>query len=318
MVEVRNLTKDYSGRRAIEDISFSIEDGEVCGLLGPNGAGKSTIMNIMAGYISCAAGRVVVDGYDVLKQPKEAKARIGYLPEIPPLYPDLTPKEYLEFVGRLRGVPKKELGGQLASAMERTGVAEVQNRLIKTLSKGFCQRVGLAGALMGDTKLIILDEPTAGLDPAQVIEMRSLIADLKRNHTVLVSSHILSEIQAVCDRVLIIADGRVAAAGTPRELAGRLEGQKTLVLTARGEAQTVTGAVGSVEGIGSWELRHEGEGQATVAVLLPPGADLRPAVSEALARAGCPVIEMQLAVGLEDVFLQMVERNDGEPKGESE
>ena len=220
MIEVEHLTKRYGGHTAVEDISFTVEDGCIYGLLGPNGAGKSTTMNIITGYISATDGTVRIDGHDIAEEPAEAKACIGYLPELPPLYPEMTTREYLLFVAELKGTRKKaDRIAAVEHAAARAGLQGMEQRLIRNLSKGYRQRVGIAAALLGTPKVIILDEPTVGLDPAQMIEIRSLIRDLGKTHTVILSSHILSEVQSVCDRVLIIAHGRLVAQGTPEELA---------------------------------------------------------------------------------------------------
>lgn len=214
MIEVKNLTRRYGSRLAVDDVSFTIPDGGIHGLLGPNGAGKSTTMNIMTGYLSPTSGTVAIDGHDIQQEPRAAKARIGYLPEQPPLYTDMTVREYLLFVAELKGVKKRAArAAQVENAVGRTGLEDVQERLIRNLSKGYRQRVGIAAALLGTPGVIILDEPTVGLDPAQMIEIRALIHELGQEHTVILSSHILSEVQAVCDRVLIIAKGRLVAQG---------------------------------------------------------------------------------------------------------
>lgn len=218
MIEVQHLTKRYGSHLAVDDLSFSVQQGVIYGLLGPNGAGKSTTMNILTGYISATSGTVTIDGHDVLEEPGAARACIGYLPEQPPLYPDMTVEEYLRFAAELKGVRWAERFSQVEKAMARTGLESVGRRLIRNLSKGYKQRVGLAGALMGSPKVIILDEPTVGLDPAQVIEMRKLIRELGKAHTVILSSHILSEVQAVCQQVLILSKGKLAASGTLQEL----------------------------------------------------------------------------------------------------
>lgn len=211
MIEVHHLTKRYGAHLAVEDLSFTVEQGTVYGLLGPNGAGKSTTMNILTGYISASEGAVSIDGHGILEEAEAAKACVGYLPEQPPLYLDMTAKEYLEFAARLKKVPRDQRAAQVESAMERTGVSPVSGRLIRNLSKGYRQRVGLAAALLGDPKAVILDEPTVGLDPAQVIEIRALITELGKDHTVILSSHILSEVSALCDQVLIIDKGHLVA-----------------------------------------------------------------------------------------------------------
>ena len=218
MIEVSHLTKKYGGHLAVDDVSFTVEDGQIYGLLGPNGAGKSTIMNILTGYLSATGGQVTVAGHPLPEEADEAKACVGYLPEQPPLYPEMTVGEYLNFVAELKKVPRAQRKEQVLRAARRTGLEKVLPRLIRSLSKGYKQRVGIAQALLGSPKIIILDEPTVGLDPAQVIEMRKLIRELGKAHTVILSSHILSEVQAVCQQVLILSKGKLAASGTLQEL----------------------------------------------------------------------------------------------------
>lgn len=218
MIEVSHLTKKYGGHLAVDDVSFTVEDGQIYGLLGPNGAGKSTIMNILTGYLSATSGQVTVAGHPLPEEADEAKACVGYLPEQPPLYPEMTVGEYLNFVAELKKVPRAQRKEQVHRAARRTGLEKVLPRLIRSLSKGYKQRVGIAQALLGSPKIIILDEPTVGLDPAQVIEMRKLIRELGKAHTVILSSHILSEVQAVCQQVLILSKGKLAASGTLQEL----------------------------------------------------------------------------------------------------
>ena len=218
MIEVSHLTKKYGGHLAVDDVSFTVEDGQIYGLLGPNGAGKSTIMNSLTGYLSATSGQVTVAGHPLPEEADEAKACVGYLPEQPPLYPEMTVGEYLNFVAELKKVPRAQRKEQVLRAARRTGLEKVLPRLIRSLSKGYKQRVGIAQALLGSPKIIILDEPTVGLDPAQVIEMRKLIRELGKAHTVILSSHILSEVQAVCQQVLILSKGKLAASGTLQEL----------------------------------------------------------------------------------------------------
>ncbi len=218
MIEVSHLTKKYGGHLAVDDVSFTVEDGQIYGLLGPNGAGKSTIMNILTGYLSATSGQVTVAGHPLPEEADEAKACVGYLPEQPPLYPEMTVGEYLNFVAELKKVPRAQRKEQVLRAARRTGLEKVLPRLIRSLSKGYKQRVGIAQALLGSPKIIILDEPTVGLDPAQVIEMRKLVRELGKAHTVILSSHILSEVQAVCQQVLILSKGKLAASGTLQEL----------------------------------------------------------------------------------------------------
>ena len=312
MIEVEHLTKRYGAHTAVDDISFTVEDGCIYGLLGPNGAGKSTTMNILTGYLSATAGTVKVAGHDIAEEPLEAKRAIGYLPEQPPLYPEMTVREYLLFVAELKGVKhKKDRAAMAETAMGRTGLQPVQNRLIRNLSKGYRQRVGIAAALLGEPKVIILDEPTVGLDPAQVIEIRGLIHDLGRTHTVILSSHILSEVQTVCDRVLIISAGKLVAQGTPEELAGQLAARGTLSATAQGSREEVLAAAGQVEGLTGLHITAEKGGEVSFTAVCEGGSDLRGELSLALAKAGCPVLSLSTdSMSLEDVFLQLTESND--------
>ena len=242
MIEVSHLTKKYGSRLAVEDVSFAVADGGICGLLGPNGAGKSTIMNILTGYLSATSGQVTVAGHPLPEEADAAKKCVGYLPEQPPLYPEMTVQEYLDFAAELKGVKKAERKEQVRSAARRTGLEKVLPRLIRSLSKGYRQRVGIAQALLGSPKLIILDEPTVGLDPAQVIEIRKLIRELGQAHTVILSSHILSEVQAVCQQVLILSKGRLAASGSLQELTADGRGLEEVFLELTGgETEESTG-----------------------------------------------------------------------------
>ena len=242
MIEVSHLTKQYGNHLAVDDVSFTVADGQICGLLGPNGAGKSTIMNILTGYLSATSGQVMVAGHPLPEEADAAKACVGYLPEQPPLYPEMTVQEYLTFAAELKGVKKAERKEQVCRAARRTGLETVLPRLIRSLSKGYKQRVGIAQALLGSPRLIILDEPTVGLDPAQVIEIRKLIRELGRAHTVILSSHILSEVQAVCQQILILSKGHLAAVGSLEELTadGKSLEEVFLELTD-GEPEEVTG-----------------------------------------------------------------------------
>lgn len=242
MIEVSHLTKQYGNHLAVDDVSFTVADGQICGLLGPNGAGKSTIMNILTGYLSATSGQVTVAGHPLPEEADAAKACVGYLPEQPPLYPEMTVQEYLTFAAELKGVKKAERKEQVCRAARRTGLEAVLPRLIRSLSKGYKQRVGIAQALLGSPRLIILDEPTVGLDPAQVIEIRKLIRELGRAHTVILSSHILSEVQAVCQQILILSKGHLAAAGSLEELTadGKSMEEVFLELTD-GEPEEATG-----------------------------------------------------------------------------
>ena len=310
MIEVSHLTKRYGSHCAVDDISFTVEDGCIYGLLGPNGAGKSTTMNVLTGYISATSGTVRIDGNDILEEPQQAKACIGYLPELPPLYTDMTVQEYLMFVAELKGIKKKaDRLADVERVVARAALQQMENRLIRNLSKGYRQRVGIAGALLGTPQVIILDEPTVGLDPAQMIEIRSLIHDLGKKHTVILSSHILSEVQSVCDRVLIIANGKLVAQGTPEELAAKLAARGGIAATAMGDKETVLAAARAVPGVSGVQLTAEKGNEVSFTAMSENGGDLRAALSAALAAANCPVLSLNSqTMSLEDVFLQLTEQ----------
>ena len=319
MIEVSHLSKNYGSRPAVKDLSFTVGDGQIFGLLGPNGAGKSTIMNILTGYIAPTSGEVKVAGFSLPEQAQQAKACVGYLPEQPPLYPEMTVQEYLDFASELKGVRRAERKEQVRRAARRTGLEEVLPRLIRSLSKGYRQRVGIAQALLGSPKLIILDEPTVGLDPAQVIEIRKLIRELGKAHTVILSSHILSEVQAVCNQVLILAKGRLVAVGAPDELGEKLSSGSCLKATVLGDGQTVLKAVGSIPGIRKVELEGESDGQVTFTAESTDDNDRRAEVSRALSQAGCTVLALSAeSKTLEDVFLALTEAQTGESPAEEE
>lgn len=230
MIEVRNLVKEYDAHLALDHLSFDVEDNQIFGFLGPNGAGKSTTMNILTGYLAPTSGTVTINGYDIIKNPIEAKKCIGYLPELPPVYMDMTPQEYLTFVGEIKGLKKQRLKEEVTHVMEKTGIGDVRNQLIKTLSKGYRQRVGMAQAIMGDTEIIIMDEPTVGLDPIQIIEFREMIKELGKDHTIIISSHILAEISEICSKIMIIVKGKLVAIDTPQNLAAKSDSSKSLSL----------------------------------------------------------------------------------------
>ena len=324
MIEVSHLTKQYGNHLAVDDVSFTVADGQICGLLGPNGAGKSTIMNILTGYLSATSGQVTVAGHPLPEEADAAKACVGYLPEQPPLYPEMTVQEYLTFAAELKGVKKAERKEQVCRAARRTGLEAVLPRLIRSLSKGYRQRVGVAQALLGSPQLIILDEPTVGLDPAQVIELRRLIRELGRTHTVILSSHILSEVQAVCSQVLILSKGHLVAVGAPEQLAEKLNPGSRLRATALGGGKTVLKAVGSIPGIRKVEIESEADGQVTFTAESADASDRRAEVSRALSEAGCTVLELTAENrSLEEVFLALTgetadvpEEPETEPKGE--
>lgn len=324
MIEVEHLTKRYGMHLAVSDLSFQIESGQIYGFLGPNGAGKSTTMNIMTGCLSATEGHVRIGGYDIFEQPEKAKRLIGYLPEQPPLYQNETPLEYLRFVGEAKGLHGTELTAQIADAVARTGIEKVQNRKIAALSKGYKQRVGIAQALLGKPEIIILDEPTVGLDPFQIIEIRNLVKELGKTHTVIFSSHILSEVQAICDKILIISKGRLTALGTPEELERQLRSAGEIILTADASAKKVEDiltAVPHITEVGSPEPAADG----AVTLRLKTDSDDIHTVSRsiffAFAGAGTALLELSVRkASLEDVFLELTESGPAEifPKEEDE
>ena len=309
MIEVTNLTKKYGDHIAVDHLSFRVEKGQIYGFLGPNGAGKSTTMNIITGYLAATEGTVTIDGKDIQKDPDEAKRSIGYLPELPPLYVDMTVREYLEFVAELKKVPKKERKQQIDEVMEMTQITDMQQRLIKNLSKGYRQRVGLAQAILGYPEVIILDEPTVGLDPKQIIEIRDLIRKLGENHTVILSSHILSEVSAVCDHIMIIAHGKLVASDSPENLQKLMSGSMELNLEVKGSAAAVKSALQEISQIDRIEENTEAsKNVAKLKVISKENADIREQVFYALADAKLPILEMTHAEkSLEDIFLELTE-----------
>ena len=316
MISLSGVTKRYGAATAVQDLSFTVNSGETLGLLGQNGAGKTTTLNIITGYLAPTSGDVRVGDYDLLTQARQAKRLIGYLPEQPPLYPEMTVGEYLNFVAELKKVPRAQRKEQVLRAARRTGLEKVLPRLIRSLSKGYRQRVGIAQALLGSPQLIILDEPTVGLDPAQVIGIRKLIRELGKTHTVILSSHILSEVQTVCDRVLIIAHGRLVAQGTPEELAAQLTAKGTITATAQGSREAVVAAAGKVPGLTDLRVTDEKGGEVSFTAVSTGGTDLRGALSLALAQAGGPGLSLSAeTMSLEDVFLQLTETPEsGKPE----
>lgn len=319
LVEVNDLVKRYGNHLAVDHLSFTVEPGQVYGFLGPNGAGKSTTMNLMTGYLGPTSGQVLVDGVSVTEDPERAKRSIGYLPELPPLYPDMGVEEYLFFCARLKRVPKGERESQVDRVMEMTDTGAVADRLIAHLSKGYKQRVGLAQALLGFPKLLILDEPTVGLDPKQILEMRTLIRQLAKDHTILLSSHILSEVQEVCDHVLIINHGKKVADGTPAQLTAMLTGASALLVTVRGEAEKAQPLLeGAVPGGRVIHLAGDGA-ESAFRVEPTPGSDPRETIFRACAGADLPLLDMHYdAVSLEDVFLRLTDDDSSEEKGGEE
>ena len=306
MIEVSHLTKRYGGHTAVSDLSFTIEKGQIYGFLGPNGAGKSTTMNIMTGCLAASEGEVRIDGHDIFEEPQQAKRLIGYLPEQPPLYLDRTPREYLTFVGRAKGIKDKALPEQIGRVMEVTQIIDVADRLIKHLSKGYRQRVGIAQALLGDPEVVILDEPTVGLDPKQIIEIRSLIQSLGQKHTVILSSHILSEVQAVCQTILIISKGHLVACDTPENLERLFSGSAAVDLTVEaGEAQTRE-ILAPLDHIRSVDVRPEGTDRCQVTLETDGDEEVCRAVFFAFSRAGRAILRMTDAkASLEDIFIEL-------------
>ncbi len=316
MITVEHLTKYYGEHLAVDDISFEISQGHVYGFLGPNGAGKSTTMNILTGCLSASEGKIVIDGHDIFDEPAAAKRLIGYLPEHPPLYMNESPSEYLRFVGEAKGLRGSELSTQINEAMERTGIQQVKHRRIASLSKGYQQRVGIAQALLGNPKVIILDEPTVGLDPIQLLEIRELITDLGKQHTVIFSSHILSEVQTLCDRILIIAHGRLVACGAPETLRKQLFTSHEIIVTSDADVTELSEILSSVDGITdvTTETIHEPSGSvAHIKTKTEELYALSAAIFRAFASGEHNIYEMTLKKGdLEDLFLELTEKRDTE------
>ena len=307
MIEVNNLVKRYGDHTAVDHLSFKIEKGKIYGFLGPNGAGKSTTMNMITGYIASTEGTVRIDGHDILEEPEAAKKCIGYLPEQPPLYFDMTVLEYMKFVADLKKIPKDKKATMIEEVMDMVKISDMRNRLIKNLSKGYRQRVGLAEAIMGYPEVIILDEPTVGLDPKQIIEIRTLIKDLKKKHTVILSSHILSEVSAVCDYVLIISHGKLVASDTPENLGKLAEGSNTLEMLIKGEKSQIKQALESIEGVNSVTIeKDEKQNLWSTKVSTEENNDIRDKVFYKMSDINSPIYEMKSKkVSLEEIFLEL-------------
>ena len=307
MIEVNNLVKRYGNHTAVDHLSFKIEKGKIYGFLGPNGAGKSTTMNMITGYIASTEGTVRIDGHDILEEPEAAKKCIGYLPEQPPLYFDMTVLEYMKFVADLKKIPKDKKATMIEEVMDMVKISDMRNRLIKNLSKGYRQRVGLAEAIMGYPEVIILDEPTVGLDPKQIIEIRTLIKDLKKKHTVILSSHILSEVSAVCDYVLIISHGKLVASDTPENLGKLAEGSNTLEMLIKGEKSQIKQALESIEGVNSVTIeKDEKQNLWSTKVSTEENNDIREKVFYKMSDINSPIYEMKSKkVSLEEIFLEL-------------
>ena len=310
MIEVKHLTKKYGSGVAVSDLSFKVESGKIYGFLGPNGAGKSTTMNIIAGCLAPTEGQVLIGGYDICEEPDEAKRLIGYLPEQPPLYPDMTPEEYLTFVGRAKGLRGAELHEEIEYVMDATCIGGMRSRLIKNLSKGYKQRVGIAQALVGNPRVIILDEPTVGLDPKEIIEIRNLIRTLGETHTVILSTHILTEVQAVCDRILIINSGKLIADERTENIAKMIEGSRRLNARICGPQRDVLRVLRSINEITTAEVFGDREGDSFVySIESSAGVDIRKPLFYTLSKNNMPLIGLeQQGTNLEDIFISLVDK----------
>lgn len=309
MIEVRNLVKKYGNHLAVDHLNFTVEKGKIYGFLGPNGAGKSTTMNMLTGYIASTEGDILIDGHNILDEPEEAKRKIGYLPELPPLYQDMTVLEYLRFAAELKSLPKEKRENYIKEVMSTTKVDNVKHRLIKNLSKGYKQRVGLAQALLGYPEVIILDEPTVGLDPKQIIEIRDLIKSLGEKHTVILSSHILSEVSAVCDYVLIIDRGKLVASDSPENLSRVMSGANSLEITVKGTEEEIRKALDMVENLQE-VIYHQSlvPGACDFTIKVQGEQDMRENIFFALAEVKCPLLKMQSTnMTLEEVFLKLTD-----------
>lgn len=309
MIEVRNLVKKYGNHLAVDHLNFTVEKGKIYGFLGPNGAGKSTTMNMLTGYIASTEGDILIDGHNILDEPEEAKRKIGYLPELPPLYQDMTVLEYLRFAAELKSLPKEKRENYIKEVMSTTKVDNVKHRLIKNLSKGYKQRVGLAQTLLGYPEVIILDEPTVGLDPKQIIEIRDLIKSLGEKHTVILSSHILSEVSAVCDYVLIIDRGKLVASDSPENLSRVMSGANSLEITVKGTEEEIRKALDMVENLQE-VIYHQSlvPGACDFTIKVQGEQDMRENIFFALAEVKCPLLKMQSTnMTLEEVFLKLTD-----------
>ena len=309
VIEVKNVTKKYGKAVAVEDISFSIKDGEIVGLLGPNGAGKSTTMNILTGYIEQTSGEVTIEGYNTLKKPKKAKQQIGYMPEGVPIYTDLTVKEFVTYMAELKQVGKKERKEKVEKVIKQTGLKDVENKLTRNLSRGYRQRVSMAGALVGEPKILILDEPTVGLDPKQITEIRNLIKELGKTHTIILSSHILSEVSQICNKVIIINKGKIIATDTPENLENRVNNNNCIYVTVEDTESKMEQIKDKIKEIKRIELIQENEDKTKQYLIeAEKDVDLRRKVFSELAKENITIFEMKKAdTTLEDAFMKLIE-----------
>ena len=313
MIQVENITKKYGSFTAVNDISFEIEEGEIVGFLGPNGAGKSTTMNMVTGFIEPTSGKIIIDGYNISKKPKKAKRQIGYMPEGVPLYTDLTVKEFVTYMAELKGVPKKERKEKVEKALEDTGLIDVKNKLTRNLSRGYKQRVSMAGALVSNPKVIILDEPTVGLDPKQVTEIRTLIKNLGKEHTVILSSHILSEVSQICNRVIIINKGKIIAIDTPENLEKNVVRDNIVYVTVEDPENKMDSVKDKLENVQEIKLIEENEDKTKkYKITADDGVDLRKNIFDTFAKEEITIFEMKKSdVTLEDAFMQLINSQDG-------
>ncbi len=313
MIEVQELAKYYGPTLAVSGVSFEARKGEILGFLGPNGAGKTTTMRVITGYLPPSGGKVRVAGYDVVDEPLEAKRRTGYLPEAPPVYPDMSVAEYLAFVARIKGVVRREIRQRINEVSEKVAITDVQQRPIGKLSKGYRQRVGLAQALIHNPEVLVLDEPTSGLDPKQIIETRELIRGLAGQHTVILSTHILPEVSKTCQRVVVINQGKVVAVGTPEELTRRLQGFETILIAVEGPAAEIMGKLESVPGVNLIEPREASGAQVTFEVHAEKGKDVRAELARAVVESQWRLLELKTSgLSLEDIFLKLTTEDIGE------
>ena len=320
MIQIENVTKKYGNFTAVNNISFKIEEGEIVGFLGPNGAGKSTTMNMITGFIEPSSGRILVDGNDISKKPKKAKKQIGYMPEGVPLYNNLTVKEFVTYMAELKGVNSKEVKEKVKTVIEDIGITDVQNKLTRNLSRGYTQRVSMAGALVGNPKVIILDEPTVGLDPKQVTEIRALIKRLGKDHTVILSSHILSEVSQICDRVIIINKGEIIAIDTPENLERKVKQDNSIYVTVEDLENKMDSVKEKLSNVKEVKLLEKNEDNTKkYKITAEEGIDLRKNIFEVFAKEGITIFEMKKAdVTLEDAFMQLISKSPEEIKGEKE
>lgn len=320
MIEINHLTKKYGNHVAVDDLNLTIEPGKIYGFLGPNGAGKSTTMNILTGYLAATGGEVKINGFDILAQPEEAKKCIGYLPELPPVYMEMTVSEYMNFVAELKKIDKSVRRQNVEEVMELTKISDMKDRLIRNLSKGYRQRVGLAQAVLGYPEVIILDEPTVGLDPKQIIEMRELIKQLGQKHTVILSSHILSEVSAVCDHVFIISKGKLVASDATENLINLMSGGQELELVVKGEPEEAERVLAEMEGVeGLTAVLGAQKGTTVVRMAADKDNDIRERVFYQCAENRLPILEMKTAgKSLEDIFLELTDQKASEEKADEE